>query len=164
MALVDNLNELLAPVVKASGLLLEEIKVIPVGRSRIISVIVDHEERNLNLDEVAASGVKVLANGKVEVTLSKNPALKKVGGVVQFTNNQGINIALVRTGKGNSAFKALNLACTHQGYPLRKDGNKWVCDNHLANFSIAGAVTKGPAESPLQNLALKVTKTKVTVG
>ncbi len=28
---------------------------IPVGRSRIISVMVDHEERNLNLDEVAAS-------------------------------------------------------------------------------------------------------------
>jgi len=55
MALVDNLNELLAPVINASGLLLEEIKVIPVGRSRIISVIVDHEERNLNLDEVAAS-------------------------------------------------------------------------------------------------------------
>ena len=113
---------------------------------------------------IAASGVKVLANGKVEVTLSKNPALKKVGGVVQFTNNQGIDIALVRTGKGSSAFKALNLACTHQGYPLRKDGNKWVCDNHLANFSIAGAVTKGPAESPLQNVALKVTTTKVIVG
>jgi Rieske Fe-S protein len=113
---------------------------------------------------IAASGVKMLANGKVEVLLAKNPALKKVGGVVQFTNNQGIDIALVRTGKASSAFKALNLACTHQGYPLRKDGNKWVCDNHLANFSIAGAVTKGPAESPLQNLALKVTKTKVTVG
>jgi len=65
MALVDNLNELLAPVVKASGLLLEEIKVIPVGRSRIISVIVDHEERNLNLDEVAASSraiSKILEN------------------------------------------------------------------------------------------------------
>jgi len=106
----------------------------------------------------------MLANGKVEVLLAKNPALKKVGGVVQFTNNQGIDIALVRTGKASSAFKALNLACTHQGFPLRKDGNKWVCDNHLANFSIAGAVTKGPAESPLQNLALKVTKTKVTVG
>ena len=28
MALVDNLNELLAPVVKASGLLLEEIKAV----------------------------------------------------------------------------------------------------------------------------------------
>lgn len=113
---------------------------------------------------IAAIGVKVLANGKVEVTLAKNPALKKVGGVVQFTNDQGIDIALVRTGKGSSAFKALNLACTHQGYPLRKDGNKWVCDNHLANFSIAGAVTKGPAKSPLQNIALKVTKTKVIVG
>ncbi|MBM3655739.1 MAG: Rieske 2Fe-2S domain-containing protein [Actinobacteria bacterium] len=113
---------------------------------------------------IAASGVKVLANGKVEITLPKNPALKKVGGVVQFTNNQGIDIALVRTGKGATAFKALNLACTHQGYPLRKEGNKWVCDNHLSNFSIAGAVTKGPAESPLQNIPLKATRTKVTVG
>jgi len=113
---------------------------------------------------IAASGVKVLANGKVEVTLAKNPALKKVGGVVQLTNNQGTNIALVRTGKDSNGYKALNLACTHQGYPLRRDGNKWVCDNHLANFSIVGAVTKGPAESPLQNIALKITKTKVIVG
>ena len=114
---------------------------------------------------IAASGVKVLANGKVEVTLSKNPALKKVGGVVQFTNNQGIDIALVRTGKGSSAFRALNLACTHQGYPLIKDGNKWFCENHGANFSFAGAVIKGPAGiPPLTNVAVKVTKTTVIVG
>ena len=113
---------------------------------------------------IAASGVKVLANGKVEVSLSKNPPLKKVGGVVQFTNNKGIDIALVRTGKGVKAFRALNLACTHQGYPLRREGEKWVCDNHLANFSLAGAVTKGPAESNLQNIPLKATKKKITVG
>lgn len=113
---------------------------------------------------IAASGVKVLANGKVVVNLSKNPALKKVGGVVQFTNNKGIDIALVRTGKGVKAFRALNLACTHQGYPLRREGEKWVCDNHLANFSITGAVTKGPAESNLQNIPLKATKKKITVG
>jgi len=113
---------------------------------------------------IAASGVKVLANGKVVVSLSKNPALKKVGGVVQFTNNKGIDIALVRTGKGVKAFRALNLACTHQGYPLRREGEKWVCDNHLANFSLAGAVTKGPAESNLQNIPLKATKKKITVG
>ena len=113
---------------------------------------------------IAASGVKVLANGKVVVNLSKNPALKRVGGVVQFTNNKGIDIALVRTGKGVKAFRALNLACTHQGYPLRLEGDKWVCDNHLANFSLAGAVTKGPAESNLQNIPLKATKKKITVG
>jgi Rieske Fe-S protein len=113
---------------------------------------------------IAASGVKVLANGKVVVNLSKNPALKKVGGVVQFTNNKGIDIALVRTGKGVKAFRALNLACTHQGYPLRLEGDKWVCDNHLANFSITGDVTKGPAESNLQNIPLKATKKKITVG
>ena len=28
---------------------------------------------------VAATGIKVLANGKVQVTLKSNPALKKVG-------------------------------------------------------------------------------------
>lgn len=113
---------------------------------------------------IAASGVKVLANGKVEVTLSKNPALKNIGGVVQFANNKGINIALVRTGKSARAFRALNLACTHQGYPLRQEGDKWVCDNHLANFSITGDVTRGPAESNLQRVPVKVTKKKITVG
>jgi len=55
MALADNLSELLAPVFRESGLLLEEIRVIPVGRSRIISVTIDHDERNLDLDEVAAT-------------------------------------------------------------------------------------------------------------
>ena len=106
----------------------------------------------------------MLANWKVAVNLSKNPAFKKVGGVVQFTNNKGVGIALVRTGKGVKAFRALNLACTHQGYPLRLEGDKWVCDNHLANFSITGEVTKGPAESNLQNIPLKATKKKITVG
>ena len=38
---------------------------------------------------IAATGVKVLANGKVEVTLSRNPALKNVGGVVEFTDGAG---------------------------------------------------------------------------
>ena len=54
---------------------------------------------------IAATGVKVLANGKVEVTLSKNPALKKVGGTVQFEDRAGQSIALVRTGKANSAYR-----------------------------------------------------------
>ena len=31
---------------------------------------------------IAATGVKVLADGKVEISISNNPALRKVGGVV----------------------------------------------------------------------------------
>jgi Rieske Fe-S protein len=113
---------------------------------------------------IAAAGVKVLANGKVEVTLSKNPALKKVGGTVQFEDGSGQAIALVRTGKSASAYRALNLACTHEGTNVTKSGSKWVCPNHRAEFSINGDVKVGPARASLVQLPIKVSTTKVVVG
>jgi Rieske Fe-S protein len=113
---------------------------------------------------IAATGVKVLANGKVEVTLSKNPALKKVGGTVQFEDGSGQAIALVRTGKSASAYRALNLACTHEGTNVAKSGSKWVCPNHRAEFSINGDVKVGPARASLVQLPIKVLTTKVVVG
>lgn len=52
MSLVANLTELLTPAIKTLGFVLEEIKVTPVGKRRIIAVIVDQEDKNPNLDEV----------------------------------------------------------------------------------------------------------------
>jgi len=54
MSLVFELRELLDPLVQEAGFILEEVKVTPLGRRRQISVIVDGEERNPNLDEVAS--------------------------------------------------------------------------------------------------------------
>jgi ribosome maturation factor RimP len=54
MSLVFELKELLDPLVQKAGFILEEVKVTPLGRRRQISVIVDGEERNPNLDEVAS--------------------------------------------------------------------------------------------------------------
>ncbi len=113
---------------------------------------------------IAATGVKVLADGKVDVSLSGNPALRKVGGVVQFTNGSGQEIALVRTGKGAKAYRALNLSCTHEGETVIRSGGKWVCPEHRAEFAINGAVKVGPAKRNLVNIPVVVTKTKVTVG
>jgi Rieske Fe-S protein len=113
---------------------------------------------------IAATGVKVLANGKVEVTLSKNPALKKVGGTVQFEDGSGQAIALVRTGKSASAYRALNLACTHEGANVTKSGSKWVCPEHRAEFAMNGDVKVGPARANLVQLPIKVSTTKVVVG
>ena len=113
---------------------------------------------------IAATGVKVLANGKVEVTLSGNPALKKVGGVVQFTDGAGQSVALVRTGKSVSAYRALNLSCTHEGTNVQKSGSKWVCPNHRAEFAINGDVKVGPARANLVQIPVKVSATKVVVG
>ena len=113
---------------------------------------------------IAATGVKVLSNGKVEVTLSRNPALKKVGGIVQFTDGSGQEVALVRTGKATSAYRALNLSCTHEGVVVRKSGSKWVCPEHRAEFAINGDVKAGPARSNLVEIPVKVSTTKVVVG
>jgi ribosome maturation factor RimP len=52
MSLVANLTELLTPAIKTLGFVLEEIKVTPVGKRRIIAVIVDQEDKNPNLDQV----------------------------------------------------------------------------------------------------------------
>ena len=113
---------------------------------------------------IAASGVKVLANGKVEITLSKNPALKKVGGVVQFSNSQGLKIALVRVGKGANEYRALNLSCTHEGTNVVRSGSKWVCPNHRAEFATGGEVKVGPAKANLVTIPIKSSTSKVIVG
>jgi len=106
----------------------------------------------------------LLKSRKVEITLSKNPALKKVGGTVQFQNGAGQSFALVRTGKTASAYRALNLSCTHEGEKVVKSGSKWVCPEHRAEFAINGDVKVGPATTNLVQVPVKVSATKITVG
>ena len=52
MSLISNIEELLTPAISRAGFILEEVKVTPVGKRRIIAVIVDCADRNPNLDEV----------------------------------------------------------------------------------------------------------------
>lgn len=113
---------------------------------------------------VAASGVKVLRNGRVEVTLAQNPALKAVGGVVRIDGVGGRSIALVRTAKGRNGFTALDLRCTHQGWIVEQDGDMWSCSNHGAAFAINGDVKIGPAETSLRKLRVTATAKKVVIS
>ena len=52
MSLVNNLTELLTPAVTRAGFVLEEVTVTPVGKRRLVAVVVDCEDRNPSLDEV----------------------------------------------------------------------------------------------------------------
>lgn len=113
---------------------------------------------------VAATGVKVLRNGRVEVTLARNPALSNVGGVVRIDGVQGRSIALVRTAKGRNGFTALDLRCTHQGWIVEQEGERWSCSNHGATFSLKGDVEIGPATTPLRKLRVKATAKKVVIS
>lgn len=113
---------------------------------------------------IAASGVKVLANGKVEIRLASNKALRKVGGVVQFQDGSGRSLALVRTSNAVNGFRAINLSCTHEGEKVILSGEKWVCPEHRAEFAVDGKVQVGPAKTDLRSVPFKATKTRVTVG
>ncbi|MFM8383991.1 MAG: Rieske (2Fe-2S) protein [Actinomycetota bacterium] len=114
---------------------------------------------------IAASKVKVLANGKVELLISQNTALRKVGGVVQFEDSSGRSLALVRTSKAIKGFKAIELKCTHEGGELKLLGDYWQCQRHLAEFAGDGKLKSGPSgTTSLRTVAVKATKTKVTVG
>lgn len=113
---------------------------------------------------IAAGKVKVLADGKVEALISQNPALRTVGGVVEFKDGTGRSLALVRTSKAVNGFRALNLSCTHEGVKVGLSGGKWVCPEHRAEFALNGKVQALPAKLDLRTLPVKATRTKVTVG
>ena len=61
MSLASNLTELLNPAVTCAGFVLEEVTVTPVGKRRLISVVVDCENRNPSLDEVTVVSKEVSA-------------------------------------------------------------------------------------------------------
>ena len=111
---------------------------------------------------IASANVTVLSNGKTEISLASNPSLKKVGGVVQFQDKDGRQLALVRT--GSSTYKALDLSCTHNGVTVAKSGNEWLCPAHGSQFAIDGKVKVGPARRALQALPIKVSASKIVVG
>ena len=61
MTLASNITELLNPAVTRAGFVLEEGTVTPVGKRRLISVVVDCENRNPSLDEVTVVSKEVSA-------------------------------------------------------------------------------------------------------
>ena len=61
MSLANNLTELLTPAVTQAGFVLEEVTVTPVGKRRLVAVVVDCEDRNPSLDEVTVVSKEVSA-------------------------------------------------------------------------------------------------------
>ena len=61
MSLVNNLTELLTTAVTRAGFVLEEVTVTPVGKRRLVAVVVDCEDRNPSLDEVTVVSKEVSA-------------------------------------------------------------------------------------------------------
>jgi Rieske Fe-S protein len=114
----------------------------------------------------AATGITQQKNGKFQIDLSKNPTLNKVGGALQIPLSDGSTAALVRVAKGATAkaFTAIYLTCTHQGATVQEVGNMWLCPLHGSEYTLAGKVIKGPAQSNLQKIPFTVSKNMVLLG
>ena len=85
-------------------------------------------------------------SGQVQVKVSSFPGLA--------TNNQLVLIDSKRAAKrtGTATFVAWSRLCTHEGTPVDVSGTGFVCPNHGSRFDNTGAVTLGPATSPLAQL------------
>lgn len=80
----------------------------------------------------------------IDLTQSSYSSLNSVGGSAVVN---GIIIGRV----SQTNFVAVSSACTHQGTTLKFQlaNNRFYCDNHGSTFSLAGAVTNGPATKAL---------------
>lgn len=90
-----------------------------------------------------------LPGGPLTIKVSDYAGLSTAGQPVELrdSNGRGIGVAAVRTGA--SSFLALGMSCTHQGTKVNISGQGFFCPNHGAQFNSSGAVTRGPAASPL---------------
>lgn len=90
-------------------------------------------------------------NFTVDMTNSNNTKLKTNGGFI-ITGD----VLVAKTTAG--AYVALSKICTHEGNPVtyRESSNDVFCQTHGSTFSITGAVTNGPAASPLKTYTVTV--------
>lgn len=112
----------------------------------------------------AAQGITQRKDGKIDLNLSKNPALNKVGGVVTIDLNDGSSVAIVRTAAGIKGLTVLNLSCTHNGVTVMQNGTQWLCPAHGSQFTLAGKVVQGPARTALFKYPSTATLKTLTIG
>jgi len=113
---------------------------------------------------VPAAGITQRKDKKLDLDLSKNPALKKVGGVVTIDLNDGSSVAVIRTASGVKGLTVLNLSCTHNGVTVMQNGNQWLCPAHGSQFTLAGKVVQGPARTALFKYPSTATLKTLTIG
>jgi Rieske Fe-S protein len=99
---------------------------------------------------------------KVMVDISSTSPLVQNGfALVQYS---GGSLLVAHTSDGK--YHAMTPICTHQGCMINQynSGSKeFVCQCHGSRFSTTGAVTNGPASSPLQQYVTSVNGTQLII-
>jgi Rieske Fe-S protein len=94
-----------------------------------------------------------LTDGPFTVRIADFPGLNATGVLVNVSS-QAPERAVIRTGA--SAYAAFSMICTHQQCLTDVRNNRFECPCHGSRFANDGSVINGPAEQPLQRLAVTV--------
>ena len=98
------------------------------------------------------TGVNTLPAAGLSVRLADFAALASPGGIARVDGGVGLPVAVVRVDA--TTFAAFSMVCPHQGSTIGISGNGFVCPNHGARFSAAGAWTGGQSTTNLQSLPI----------
>jgi|SRR5579871_6373554 len=103
------------------------------------------------------------ANGQAVLTFAQFSSLAGVGGSAVVDVRGGFPIVVVRTGATTAA--ALSATCTHQGCIMAYEAsiNDVHCNCHNADFTLDGAVVRGPTSIPLPTYPATVGSDAITV-
>jgi len=97
----------------------------------------------------AGGDPNVPLGGPITITISQFPGLAIIGRVVDIGHER----AVVRTSDA-PAFIGLSRICTHEQCDADVVNNQFECPCHGSLFSSNGSVLRGPADSPLRQLAV----------
>jgi Rieske Fe-S protein len=96
------------------------------------------------------------------VTVARIPALAAAGGVVYLGKVRSVPVGVVSL--GNGAYRAISLACTHQGVQVKRSGELWRCPAHGSQFTADGTFVAGPAGRDLTSVRSSFNGKVLTVG
>jgi Rieske Fe-S protein len=84
------------------------------------------------------------------------------GSAIEFRDDSGERAVLVHL-EQSGQFVAYSVVCTHQGCPVAYRDGELVCPCHGSVFDPAqgGAVVRGPAQKPLQEIEIDIKGDKV---
>ena len=95
----------------------------------------------------------IVTDGPFTVRTADFPGLNATNVLVDVSS-QVPGRAIIRTGA--SAYAAFSMICTHQQCLTDVRNNRFECPCHGSRFANDGSVINGPAELPLQRLAVTV--------
>jgi cytochrome b6-f complex iron-sulfur subunit len=108
------------------------------------------------------AGKAAMCGADLCVTMSENPELGDVGGILFFTQAPGRKIFVMRT--SGTELLALSGVCTHAGCTVDWDGStQFNCPCHGSQFSSTGAVLRGPAGTALRKFTTTLSGDVLTI-